>query len=269
METRDILGREEYDIQPVIDPNLRVLVTGGMGSIGTALAPYGFYMTDIIGMGDQYLDITNEEQVRYVLGKYKPNVIINLAGAKHAPEGEVNVEETIRINTLGVSNIIKYAPEGCKIIQASTCKSCNPETVYGATKLLSERMVLNAGGSVVRYYNVVETSGNVFEIWRKAYIKGNLLKVVAKCKRYFISLNEAKGLTLAAINLPAGRYSIDTFEPIDMMSIANRCYPDAQFKVIEPRRGDRVEELLHATHEYKGAKYFDDSVVTIHNRFDA
>ena len=72
---------------------------------------------------------------------------------------------TLNINTIGTYNLLSCINENTKILLTSTCKSANPEVVYGASKLIAERMVLNSGGSVSRFFNVVETSGNVFSIW--------------------------------------------------------------------------------------------------------
>ncbi len=267
--------REEYKMKvfPFGETLGNVLVCGAGGSIGEAIEPIKgrcviYHGTDINKSGDEFLDITDEYSVRQYMGKYKPDVIINLAGAKHAPEGEDTTFNTFEINTIGVQNLIKWKPKGSRIIQASTCKACNPETAYGASKLLAERMVLNDGGTVVRYYNVIETSGNVFELW-KEQAKTGTIKVADQCKRYFITLKEAAALTLASINLKPGRYTINVKEPVDMMAVAKHYYPDIQKTIIEPRRGDRLVELKHATHEYLSETFYDGAIVKIENRNDA
>ena len=135
-----------------------ILITGAYGSIGAHLAERlsqsdnNLYLTDI-----KEIDVTDEAIVKRELAWMKPDIIINIAGAKHAPQGEVDIEETYRINTIGVQNLLKHKGNA-KLIQCSTCKSANPETVYGASKLIAERLVLNAGGVVARFFNVIETS---------------------------------------------------------------------------------------------------------------
>lgn len=267
----DILNRKEYKLPDCITGDQHIVITGGWGSIGSSLKQslcIGYVnRTDIIGVGVDFLDITDEYAVRQYMGMYKPEIIINLAGAKHAPEGEHTTWETLQINTIGVQNLIKHKPKGCRIIQASTCKACNPETAYGASKLLAERMVLNDGGTVVRYYNVIETWGNVFEIW-KEQVKTGTIRVVDKCQRYFITLQEAAGLTIAAINLEPGRYGINVKEPVNMMTVAKALYPDVQKTIIEPRRGDRVIEKLHGTSEAFSKTFYDGAIVKIENYHD-
>lgn len=238
-----ILNRKPYKelIDYQCDYTGKVLVTGGNGSIGEQLIkrfPNAIF-TDI-----EDLDVTNEQNVKEMLMSIKPDVIINIAGAKHAPLGEINIEETLYINTIGVINLLKYKGDA-KLVQCSTCKSANPETVYGATKLISERLVLNGGGVIARFFNVVETSGNVFELWKTQ----DTIKVVTKCNRHFISLDEATGLLLKCITLPTGRYLVNSPELRNMKDIAQICYPNKNKKIISPRRGDRITEVFLSTNE--------------------
>jgi FlaA1/EpsC-like NDP-sugar epimerase len=145
----------------------RILVTGACGSIGEQILPLLkrsalVFPTDVLEH-DTYLDVTDANHVREWIGTVKPTHILHLAGAKHAPVGESDPADTFRVNTVGTANVLA-ASAGIKVILTSTCKACNPETVYGASKLIAERMVLNAGGVVVRYYNVRETASRI--LWR-------------------------------------------------------------------------------------------------------
>lgn len=233
-----ILGRKEYNELLHNVSGKVILVTGANGSIGLALRkrlPYAVF-TDI-----EDIDVTDSESI----AKYAHihfDCIINLAGAKHAPEGETNPEETLRINTLGVLNLIRAFPN-TKIIQASTCKACNPETVYGASKLISERIVLNAGGVVARFYNVIQTSGNVFEIWQN---QDESERVAYEAERYFITIEEVCGLIVHCITLPTGRYIVPSIK----RSITKDIAPVFNInKFNERRKGDRYAELHHSTSE--------------------
>ena len=133
------------------------------------------------------------------------------------------------------------------MVTASTCKACNPETAYGASKLLAERMTLNAGHSVARFYNVVETACNVFDIWKK--IPGDQPIPWTDCHRYFISVSEAVGLLMWSAVLPPGRYSVDPGQKRWMLDVARAAYPDREMESVERRRGDRDHEMMRGTHE--------------------
>lgn len=252
--TEDILNRGQFE-ELLNDSNFkaladkRILITGADGSIGEHLYDRlcGICKHQPIRTDKENMDVTNSFIVRLMLDQYQPNIIIHLAGMKHAPKGEVNPLEAININITGTYNIIRNQDilnRPCKIVLSSTCKANNPEIVYGATKLIAERLVLNAGGSVARFFNVVETSGNVFEIWEKE--KGK--KKVAHCIRYFIGLDEAVGLLIYTAMAPAGRYIVNTIHPHNMLDIYSKLYNE-DGQIMPPRRGDRIKELYKSTSE--------------------
>ena len=245
-----ILGRQEHP--PEIETPLRelqshrVLVTGADGSIGSAIT---MLLNDsgvsTIGTDVSDCDVTNRGTLADVMERVKPTLVFHLAGAKHAPDGEIDPLDAATINITGTANVVSST--SARVVTASTCKSCDPETAYGATKLVAERITLNAGGSVARFYNVPESSGNVFEIW-KALPENDPIAVTI-CDRYFVSLNEALALLLWAAVLSPGRYAIAPGPPRDMISVASALYPDRVQVRMPRRRGDRMDEPLHAASE--------------------
>jgi FlaA1/EpsC-like NDP-sugar epimerase len=216
------------------------LITGSEGSVGKALTPVLMERgDDVVGIDVLTgVDILDLPRLRESVRSVRPNVIFHAAGAKHAPEGEVEPWEATRINVEGTRNVLQVAPEGCRVILTSTCKACNPETVYGATKLIAERLVLNAGQSVARFYNVREASGNVFEIW--ADLRPPL--PVTSCYRYFITMPQAVDLLLRVATLPPGRYTLDPGESVCMIDEAAALVGRDNVEIVPPRRGDRLRE---------------------------
>lgn len=214
---------------------MRVWVTGAAGSVGSELMGR---LPEAAGT-DLNVDVTNLRAVRWFARSYKPDLIVHLAGAKHAPEGETDPSLTWRTNVAGTENILSL---GVRTVVASTCKAADPETVYGASKLVAERMTLNAGGVVARFYNVVETSGNVFETWRNTV--GPI--EVMPCWRYLIHLDQAVDLVEACMTLPSGRYTVDPGPAVWIPDLADELYPDREKILVGPRRGDRIAEPLHA-----------------------
>ena len=168
---RAVLGREESNMTfPRAGRRLRrVLVTGGEGSLGSAMTQLlekdnlDVFFTDIDTM-----DVRDERNVMTQFLLFQPETVLHFAASKHAPFGEEDPYEVVRTNVEGTRHVLEWSRRvGARCVVASTCKACDPETAYGASKLIAERMALNAGQAVARYYNVVETSGNVFEIWKK------------------------------------------------------------------------------------------------------
>lgn len=228
----------------------RVLVTGALGSIGSAVvaelhaAGIAVHATDLDGV--PYLDVRDRDRVAAMLSIFRPSHILHLAGAKHAPGGELDPASTARTNVHGTENVLRYAA-GARVVTASTCKACDPETAYGASKLIAERMTLNAGGSVARLYNVVESSGNVFRIWESLATSEPI--PVSPCERYFISLADAVALVLWTAVLEPGRYAIDPAPPQRIEDVAAALYPGRPQLRIAPRRGDRLHEPRHGRSE--------------------
>lgn len=219
---------------------MRALVTGSEGSLGRALCR----RLEYTGWEVARFDIARtllEDVRRPIRFQLPPDVVFHLAAAKHAPEGELDPWETTRTNVQGTRNVLEL---GARTILASTCKAADPETVYGATKLIAERMVLAAGGSVARLYNVPESGGNVFEKW--ARLPAGAPLEVTPCVRYLMSMDAAIRLLVTIVDELPGRYAIDPGPPHRIADLAARLYPARPVRRVPPRRGDRLVEPRHA-----------------------
>lgn len=216
-----------------------ILITGANGSIGRKLHEA---LPDAVGIDVAQWDI------RFPRGGWvdiaKPDLVYHLAASKDAPEGEIDPRDVLLTNAYGTMNVMDRWPEA-KIVLASTCKACDPETAYGASKLIAERMVLNAGGWVARFHNVQDTQGNVFQTWRETDGPINY----TDCWRYFITAQDAVDLLLEIPNHPPGRYLRHPGNIWHMGSVASQLYPDRLLNEIPARRGDRVREPLVAQNE--------------------
>lgn len=273
-----ILNRKIYDCllkkeNLHIEAGARILITGADGSIGRALTNrldsyenITVMTTDIVG-DHTYLDVTDFQNTFSVINKFKPSIIVNIAGAKHAPLGEREIWKTLSINTIGTMNLIDASPSGCKLILTSTCKGNNPEVVYGASKLIAEKMTLSSGGSVARFFNVIETVGNVFEIWQKTPTS-EPLKVAEECERHFISLEESVGLIIYTMNNKPGRYIVNSPDRRLMSDIANVLYPQREKSFMKPRTGDRLKELFKSSSEEIETTCFNDTILMLSNSHD-
>lgn len=264
---------------PAIDEPLerlaaeRILVTGALGSIGeqaaATLRAAGIELrsTDLLTQnGSAPLDVRSVDAVTAAIARHRPTLVLHLAGAKSAPAAELGVHEALETNANGTANVVAAAGRaGARVVTASTCKACDPETVYGATKLIAERVTIAAGGSVARFYNVVESSGNVFELWRGLPESDPL--PVTPCSRYLITLADATALLLWTAVLPPGRYTVDPGEPRRIADVGAELYPGRPQQPIPPRRGDRLVEPRCASSET--VEPVLDRIERIVNRHDA
>lgn len=276
LNVEKILGRKEFkDLIEIRHheklKNKKILITGANGSIGAHLqkvlkeSNVDFLATDIDG-NLEYLDITNFNDCVNHINKYRPDFIVNIAGLKYATKSEHQSWKTVQVNIEGTKNLLDAAHRDCKVILTSTCKSANPEIVYGATKLIAERMVINSGGGVARFFNVIESQGNVFEIWNKVPVSEKI-KVVSECNRYFISIDEAVGLILYSI-INQGRYIVNNNVFRNMKDVADSLYPDRKKEFINRRRGDRKNEIFLATSEKQVTERLNGSVLQIFGEHD-
>lgn len=248
-----LLGREEHRFAaPVLDGE-RVLVTGSSGSIGVRVcARLRELGATVRGFDvDEGLDVTKIHLCEYILREFRPKYVVHLAAHKYATTAEEIPYDVANLNVHGTQYVCERAAEHgvSNVIVASTCKAIMPETVYGASKLVAERVALSHGFTVGRFYNVMDSAGNVFEIWRRRMERNEPL-LVTPCRRYFVSGREAVDYIIHLLGRPAGRrYAPWPGEAIDMSQMVRRFAPGYPVEHVPPRRGDRLAEPLHGSHE--------------------
>lgn len=239
----------------------RVAVTGGAGAIGRALIRGGKPLqggnwsgVDLISILRDGVDILNYDALEARLANLSVDTVIHAAADKHAPQGELYPADVADLNVRGTDNVVRVCQElGIPtLVFLSTCKAAQPETVYGASKLVGERIVLNAGYTVARLYNVVESSGNVFRIWEQAVKDGDPC-LVMEAQRRFIHLGECVEFILSCCQRPPGRY-VPYAEPIwvgqlHMNWLREHAGTNPGHQIVPLRRGDREVEPAWGAHE--------------------
>jgi FlaA1/EpsC-like NDP-sugar epimerase len=226
--------------------NKRILITGSEGSIGKKLSKKLKPHTKFIVGADISNDITKTKTINK-FKKIEFDFIFHLAADKRADYGEVNPSKVTMLNIDSTTKILKLKSK--KIILGSTCKAADPITSYGASKLITERIVLNAGGNITRFVNVFDTSASVTKIWKK--LSRETAIPVTDCKRYFMFLEEAVNLLLFTASMKKGRYSYNRLKLVHMSDIAKKLYPGRKKKIIPLRFGDRPVEKLVGRYEKK------------------
>jgi FlaA1/EpsC-like NDP-sugar epimerase len=252
LKSEDVLGRPErhFDVYEALQAfrDDRILVTGASGSIGSRLVELlrdfdvACLATDREPRGVEMcvrVDITREYDVLWACSDFQPTLIVNLAAQKCAVAGEANPWQTLYPSIVGTQNLVNM---GVRVVQASTCKAADPEVAYGIGKAAAEKLVLDAGGSVIRFFNVWDAGANVVSTWDA--LLGPI--PVTPCVRYLISMDEAIGGLVSVFGLSSGRYMVDPGDPVPVWKLAERLYPGRKQVWMAPRRGDRLVEPLHA-----------------------
>ena len=221
-------------------------------------------------------DIRDRATLFHHIDRLKPELVFHAAALKHVPMIEANPIEAIRTNVFGTRNVADAAKRcgAMGMVTVSTDKVVNPSSVMGATKWLAEQYCLDrdrhAGDwgtrfIVVRFGNVLGSSGSVVPLFRKQLAEGGPLTVThPDITRYFMTVREAVQLTLqaAAHSLENGEdrgnvLVLDMGKPIKVYDLA--CHmirlaglepgKDIEIKSIGLRPGEKLFEELFATNE--------------------
>jgi len=277
-----------------------VLITGGTGSLGNKLTRVILdrFKPDrlIIFSRDEYKQSEmakvfspQKTPVRYFLGDIRDkdrlyrafegvDYVIHAAALKQVPALEYNPTEAVKTNVDGADNIVDAAIDaGVKrVIAVSTDKAVNPINLYGATKLVAEKIFTAAnaygGGrvkfSVVRYGNVVGSRGSVIPLFLNFRKKGIKEFPITdrNMTRFWITLDDAARLVLTALERGAGgEIFVPRIPSMRIEELARAITPDCEFRTIGIRPGEKVYETLVSEDEARNTKLVDDMYVILPN----
>lgn len=228
---------------------MNILVTGATGSIGSAVvrnikdnpqcaaqldgaAVYGLAHSeqglfehvlagktqpDVWVMGDVTM---GEATQQALLGGIKADIIIHCAAMKHVGFCEENPSMAEMVNHLGTINMLALAKQwGSKFVLLSTDKAVEPITRMGVTKMKAEKAVSQyEHGCIVRLCNVLDSRGNIMEIFRHQKEKGIPLTVTdPSMLRYWIdSKTAAEVIVRTATDLVRSTVFIEPVAPISV-----------------------------------------------------
>lgn len=286
----------EVLLKPVFEGKT-ILITGGAGSIGSALArSLAKYKPTSIRVFDNNEHAlskmkrnTKDPCFRFLLGDVKDmdrlemavadaQIVFHLAAVKDISISEYNPIETIKTNILGTINLIECAMRHPPMIFTfiSSDKAANAQTLYGATKMLGERLTLWAHlasypktvYNVVRFGNVMESKGNVFEIWKEQGERGDPLTVTdPEMKRYMFHVEEAvKAIETAAQEAPSGTILVPKMPEVQIKDLISGIISGIndtitihellhnRVKITGPRKDEKMREELMTEDEKKKAE---------------
>ena len=263
------------NLNPIITKELRnkvVLITGGAGSIGSEIAKtilkYPVKSVRILDINEHALfklkRSINDNRLKFLLGDILDknriemamnyaDIVINAAAIKNIEISEFNPIETINVNINGVVNLIETSlrTKPKKFLNISTDKVADASTLYGTTKQLGERLTSWAGAHIqsskfasVRLGNVMETRGNVFEIWKEESENNQPLSITdPKMERYYFHVDEAVDFILSCIvKMKQGEIFIPKMKSYKMIDLALKY--SKKHKIIGLRQGEKLNEIL-------------------------
>jgi len=234
-------------------------------SLRTLYADSSRFVAALIG------DILDERRMGEVMEEYRPHVVFHAAAYKHVPLMEDNAYEAFRTNVLG-TRIVAEKARGAgveRFILVSTDKAVNPVNVMGMTKKIAEEMIYSISKDVgnrgprfivVRFGNVLESSGSVVPLFREQIQKGGPVTVThPEITRYFMTLSEAVRLVLQAAAVGKGGevFVLDMGRPVKILDLAKRMIslygykPGVDIEIVFTglRPGEKLHEELFNSYE--------------------
>jgi len=190
--------------------------------------------------------VNYEARLREICHQHRPHTIYHAAAYKHVPMVESNPSEGIRNNVFGTLNMARVARDCgvARFVLISTDKAVRPTNVMGASKRMAE-LVLQAMAaepgqtcfSMVRFGNVLGSSGSVVPLFRRQLAEGGPLTVThAEVTRYFMTIPEAAQLVLQAGAMAGGGevFVLDMGEPVRILDLARRMVELSGLTVRDP-----------------------------------
>jgi len=273
--------------------NKSVLITGGTGSFGkkftkTILERYPdikrlvIYSRDELKQFEMSQVFSQQEfkGLRYFIGDVRDkdrfkracegiDVIIHAAALKQVPAAEYNPEEFIKTNIGGAQSVIDAALEtDVKVVIAlSTDKAAAPINLYGATKLVSDKLFIAANNiignrnlrfSVVRYGNVMGSRGSVIPFFIKKIKESNTLPITHKdMTRFNISLEDGVEMVMWAIeNALGGEIFVPKIPSYRIETVAKAIAPKAELIDVGIRPGEKLhEEMITDSDSYNTIEF--------------
>lgn len=276
--------------------NKKIFVSGGTGSWGQELTKqllkkYSPKEIRIYSRGekkqvDMKRDFDNKK-LKFIIGDVRDierlnesmqgvDYVFSLAALKHVPVCEINVEEAIKTNVLGVQNVIKAAIKNNvkKVIQVSTDKNVNPLNVYGTSKSIAEKLIIAANNLTdktsfvcIRAGNALGSSGSVVPVFRKQILDTNKVTITnGDMTRFFFNLHQAISLLFkASIDSVGGEIFVMYMPAMKIDDLANVMIKELGNKntkkvIIGERPGEKIHEALVSEDEskrtYRIGKYF-------------
>ncbi len=258
-----------------------ILITGGTGSLGSALTRYilkehpDIKQIRVVSRDEQKqaqmareLPLSHFPQLQFVIGDVRDKArlirvfdgvdyVIHTAAMKDVHIAERNPDECIKTNIGGAQNVIEASMEAgvARVVALSTDKACAPNSLYGATKLVSDKLFISANTtrnetgttfSVVRYGNMMGSSGSVVPFFLKKKREDGVLPITdSRMTRFNITIPYGVKMVLLALETSwGGEVFVPKLPSYRIMDVANAIGPDCEKPIVGIRPGEKLHEEM-------------------------
>ncbi|MEQ9426108.1 MAG: UDP-N-acetylglucosamine 4,6-dehydratase (inverting) [Cyclobacteriaceae bacterium] len=259
-----------------------ILITGGSGFFGQNFVRYVLKKYPDIGrviifsrdelkhFAMSQDEVFNDPRIEFAIGdirdlerlkKVSRNVdfIVHAAALKQVSVAEKSPYEFIKTNIIGSHNVIEASIENnvSKVVSISTEKASSPAGLYGATKLCSDKLFTSQHNhsydnqttfSVVRYGNVMGSTGSVIPFFLRKREEGKLPITDEKMTRFNITSNECSELVLTALEKSiGGEIFVPKLPSFNITDLSDAISPNALKRIIGIRPGEKLHEEMIST----------------------
>ena len=269
-----------------------VLVTGGTGTFGQAFTKNLMaenlvrkiivFSRDEMKQWKMQQDIDDpHDKLRFFIGDVRDyqrlvlafmdvDIVVHAAATKIVPVAEYNPLECVKTNINGATNVINASLNTNveKVVALSTDKASSPINLYGATKLVSDKLFISANNysgnsgrpkfSIVRYGNVMGSRGSVIPYFLSLNDNEDTPITDARMTRFMITIEQGIQLVkLAAADSVGGEIYVKKIPSMNIIDIAKAIRPKSEIRMVGVRPGEKIHEQMigiedsQFTYEYK------------------
>jgi UDP-N-acetylglucosamine 4,6-dehydratase (inverting) len=280
----------EMKIEKSLFDDKNVLLTGGTGSFGKkfteiVLRDHNPKSLRIYSRGEfnqyQMKQDFNDRRLRFLIGDVRDrdrlyramngiDIVIHAAALKQVPACEYNPIEAIKTNIDGSVNVIDAAIDNSveKVMAISTDKAVHPVNLYGATKMVAEKLFIQGNTytgkgktrfSCVRYGNVIGSRGSVIPLFEEQKKQGVLTITDERMTRFWLTLDQGVNFVLNSIQrMHGGEIFIPKIPSMKITDLAEAIAPEATKEFTGIRPGEKLHEIMITEDESRHAKEFSD-----------
>jgi UDP-N-acetylglucosamine 4,6-dehydratase len=273
-----------------------ILLTGGTGSFGKAFLRYALdqldprrvviFSRDELKQYEMRQTFGDDERLRWFIGDIRDRerlmramhdvqYVVHAAALKQVDTAEYNPFEYVKTNVQGSQNVIEAAIDSGveKVVALSTDKASSPINLYGATKLVADKLFVSANHyaashrtrfSVVRYGNVMGSRGSVIPFFRRLAEQGESLPITDKrMTRFWITLDQAVRFVVDSFTMMrGGELYVPRIPSMRIVDLAAAVAPDCLMHEVGVRPGEKLhEEMIAPDDSHRTVKLADRYVV--------
>ena len=272
-----------------------ILVTGATGSFGKAFLGYALANLDphriVVFSRDELKQYEvrqmfgDDPRLRFFIGDIRDrdrlaramhgvDHVVHAAALKQVDTAEYNPSEYVATNINGSQNVIDAAINAGvqKVVALSTDKASSPINLYGATKLVADKLFISGNHyaathptrfAVVRYGNVMGSRGSVVPLFRRLNAEGKSLPITDKrMTRFWITLDAAVKFVVDSFDvMQGGELFVPRIPSMRILDLVEAVAPDAPTHEMGMRPGEKLHEEMIASDDSRRTLRFPDRYV--------